>query len=142
MRRWLVHLRRTVVNSLSNDVLMLARAGAYSAILCIFPIVLLTAAIIATSPAAEVVREELRAMLYQMFPPDVPPLVLAYFQGQHRSFRLLLSAATVFLVASNSVMTTLMEAMRRAYKIPEGAWSVSRQILIAFVLTFLSFFPD
>jgi membrane protein len=141
MRRWLVHLRRTVVNSLSNDVLMLARAGAYSAILCIFPIVLLTAAIIATSPAAEVVREELRAMLYQMFPPDVPPLVLAYFQGQHRSFRLLLSAATVFLVASNSVMTTLMEAMRRAYKIPEGAWSVPRQILIAVVLTFLSFLP-
>jgi membrane protein len=141
MLRWLVHLRRTVVNSLSNDVLMLARAGAYSAILCVFPIVLLTAAVLATSPAAEVVRAELRAMLYQMFPPDIPPLVLAYFQGQHRSFRLVLSAATVFLLASNSVMTTLMEAMRRAYKIPAGAWSMSRQILIAFVLTFLSFFP-
>jgi membrane protein len=141
MRRWLVHLRRTIVNSLSNDVLMLARAGAYSAIICVFPIVLLTAAVVASSPAAEVVRAELRAMLYQMFPPDVPPLVLAYFQGQHRSLGLVLSAATVFVLASNSVMTTLMEAMRRAYKIPEGAWSMSRQILIAFVLTFLSFFP-
>jgi membrane protein len=141
MLRWLVHLRRTVVNSLSNDVLMLARAGAYSAILCVFPIVLLAAAVLATSPAAEVVRAELRTMLYQMFPPDVPPLVLAYFQGQHRSFRLVLSSATVFLLASNSVMTTLMEAMRRAYRIPAGAWSMSRQILIAFVLTFLSFFP-
>ncbi|MHB1673057.1 MAG: YihY/virulence factor BrkB family protein [Acidobacteriaceae bacterium] len=141
MLRWLVHLRRTIVNSLSNDVLMLARAGAYSAILCVFPIVLLTAAVLATSPAAEVVRAELRAMLYQMFPSDVPPLVLAYFQGQHRSLRLVLSAATVFLLASNSVMTTLMEAMRRAYKIPVGAWSMSRQILIALVLTFLSFFP-
>ncbi len=120
---------------------MLARAGAYSAILCVFPIVLLAAAVLATSPAAEVVRAELRTMLYQMFPPDVPPLVLAYFQGQHRSFRLVLSSATVFLLASNSVMTTLMEAMRRAYRIPAGAWSMSRQILIAFVLTFLSFFP-
>ena len=127
-------------HSLNNDVLMLARAGAYSAILCIFPIVLVTAAILAVSPAAEVVRAELRAMLYQMFPPDIPPLVLAYFQGQHRSLRLLLSAATVFLLAANSVMTTLMEAMRRAYKIPEGAWSVPRQILIAFVLTFLIIF--
>ena len=141
MRRWLVHLRRTLVNSVNNDVLMLARAGAYSAILCIFPIVLVTAAILAVSPAAEVVRTELRAMLYQMFPPDIPPLVLAYFQGQHRSLRLVLSAATVFLLAANSVMTTLMESMRRAYKIPAGAWSVSRQVLIAFVLTFLSFFP-
>ncbi len=141
MRRWLVHIRRTISNSLSHDVLMLARAGAYSAIICIFPIVLVTAAMLASSPAAEVVRAELRSMLYQMFPPDVPPLVLGYFQGQHRSLRLVLTAAIVFLLAANSVMTTLMEAMRRAYKIPEGSWSVSRQILVAFVLTFLSFFP-
>lgn len=141
MRRWLVHIRRTLINSVNNDVLMLARAGAYSAILCVFPIVLVTAAMLAASPAAEVVRAELRSMLYQMFPPDIPPLVLAYFQVQHRSLRLVLSSATVFLLASNSVLTTLMEAMRRAYKIPQNAWSISRQILIALVLTFLSFFP-
>jgi membrane protein len=141
MRRWLVHLRRTVINSLRNDVLMLARAGAYSAILCVFPIVLVAAAVLASSSAAEVVRAELHAMLYQMFPPDIPPLVLGYFQGQHRSLRLVLSAATVFVLAANSVMTTLMEAMRRAYLLPEGGWSIGRQILIAFVLTFLSFFP-
>ncbi len=120
---------------------MLARAGAYSAILCVFPIVLIVAAVLASSPAADMVRAELHAMLYQMFPPDVPPLVLAYFQGQHRSVRLILSAATVFLLASNSVMTTLMEAMRRAYKLPEGGWSTGRQIWVAFILTFLSFFP-
>ncbi len=120
---------------------MLARAGAYSAIISIFPIVLVTAAIVASSPAAIVVRAELRSILYQMFPPDVPPLVLGYFQGQHRSLRLVLIAAMVFVLASNSVMTTLMEAMRRAYKIPAGAWSMPRQILVAFALTFLSFLP-
>ena len=141
MRRWFVHIRRTIINSVNNDVLMLARAGAYSAILCVFPIVLVTAAMLAASPAAEVVRAELRSMLYQMFPPDIPPLVLSYFQVQHRSLRLVLSAATVFLLASNSVMTTLMESMRRAYKIPQGSWSILRQIVIALVLTFLSFFP-
>src|SRR6185437_13618498 len=139
MRRWLVHLRRTVASSARNDVLMLARAGAYSAILCVFPIVLVVAAILASSSAAEVVRAELRSMLYQMFPPDIPPLLLAYFQGQHRSMRLVLSAATVFLLAANSVITTLMEAMRRAYRLPEGGWSVGRQVTIAFILTFLSF---
>lgn len=136
-----MHLRRTGMSSLRNDVLMMARAGAYSAILCVFPIVLVVAAILASSPAAEVVRAELRAMLYQMFPPDIPPLVLAYFQGPHRSLRLVLTAAIVFVAAANSVMTTLMEAMRRAYRLPEGGWSMQRQIGIAFVLTFLSFFP-
>lgn len=139
MQRWFVHLRKTVVNSLNNDVLMLARAGAYSAILCVFPVVLITATILAFSPAAEVVRMELRSLLYQMFPPDIPPMVLTYFQGQHRSVRLILSSLTVFLLASNSVMTTLMEAMRRAYKLPADAWDIWRQILIALVLTFLSF---
>jgi membrane protein len=129
------------MNSVHNDVLMLARAGAYSAILCVFPIMLVTAAILATSSAAEVVRSELHAMLYQMFPPDIPPLVLAYFQVQHRSLRLVVTAAVVFVAAANSVMTTLMEAMRRAYRIPEGGWSMQRQVWIAFVLTFLSFFP-
>jgi membrane protein len=141
MQRWLGHLRRTLIHSINHDVLMLARAGAYSAILCVFPIVLVTATILAFSPAAEMVRTELRGLLYQMFPPDVPPLVLAYFQGQHRSIRLVLSSATVFLLASNSVMTTLMEAMRRAYKLPPDSWDMSRQVMIAFVLTFLSFLP-
>ncbi len=141
MGRWLVHLRRTVSSSLRNDVLMLARAGAYSAMLCVFPIVLVTAAILASSSAAEMARAELHAMLYQMFPPDIPPLVLAYFHGPHRSLRLVFTSAIVFVGAANSVMTTLMESMRRAYRLPEGVWSVGRQVGIAFVLTFLSFFP-
>lgn len=141
MKRWLAHGRQTLINSMNHDVLMLARAGAYSAILCVFPVALIAATMVAFSPAAEAVRAELRVLLYQMFPPDVPPLVLAYFQGQHRSLRLILSSATVFVFASNSVMTTLMEAMRRAYKLPEDAWDVSRQMLIAFILTFLSFLP-
>ncbi len=141
MRRWLVHLRRTVIDSLNHDVLMLARAGAYSAILCVFPVVLITATVIAFSPAAEVARSELRILLYQMFPPDVPPLVLAYFQNQHRSVRLMFSSGTVFLLASNSVMMTLMEAMRRAYRLPADAWGFWRQTWVAFVLTFLSVFP-
>lgn len=142
MMRWLVHLRRTVWNALNNDVLLLARAGAYSAILCVFPIVLITATIVVFSPAAVFVRNELRVVLYQMFPSDVPPLVLGYFQDEHRrSLRLILSSTGVFLIAANSVMTTLMEAMRRAYRLPEDGWSIWRQTFIAFVLTFLSLLP-
>lgn len=141
MLRWLVYMRRTVTHSIRHDMLTLARAGAYSALICVFPIALVVAAILATSSAAVVVREELHSMLYQMFPPDIPPLVLGYFQTQHRSLRLVLSAAAVFVLAANSVMTTLMEFMRRAYQIPQHAWSVSRQIAIALILTFLSLLP-
>lgn len=141
MQRWLMHLQRAIRRGLRNDVLMLARAGAYSAIICIFPIVLVTTAVLATSSTALVLRSELHAMLYQMFPPDVPPLVLSYFHAHHRSLQLILSSAIVFVLGANSVMTTLMESLRRAYRLPEGGWSITRQIWIAFVLTFLSFVP-
>ena len=141
MRRLMVYFRRTAENCARNDVQMLARAAAYSAILCVFPISLIVAAVLASTPSAPFVKAELTGMLNQMFPPDVPPLVLSYFQQQHRSFRLILSSAVVILLASNSVMTTLMEAMRRAYRLPENGWSVGRQIFIAFILTFLSFVP-
>lgn len=137
----MVYFRRTAASCARNDVQMLARAAAYSAILCVFPISLIVAAVLASTPAAPFVKAELTGMLNQMFPPDVPPLVLSYFQQQHRSFRLILSSGVVILLASNSVMTTLMEAMRRAYRLPEGGWSVGRQIFIAFILTFLSFVP-
>ncbi len=141
MSRWIKLSQRTVLNSLNNDVLMLARAGAYSAMICVFPVVLITATILAFSPAAKVAESELRTLLYQMFPPDIPPMVLAYFQEQHRTVRLVFSSCTVLLLASNSVMTTLMEGMRRAYRLPVDAWSIWRQIWVAFVLTCLSFFP-
>jgi len=141
MQRWLTHLEKTVANSLRNDVLMLARAGAYSSIFCVFPVVLVTAALLASTPAAITVRAELHAMLYQMFPPNVPPLVLRYFERPHRSVRLIVIATVVFIAAANSLVTTLMEAIRRAYRIPEGSWSIAHKIGIAFVLTFLSFFP-
>lgn len=142
MRRWVAHIRRTISNSLNNDVLMLGRAGAYSALLCVIPLVLITATLVALSPEAEIVRAELRSLLYQMFPPDVPPLVLGYFQGQHhRSLHLIASSGLVFLLAANSVMTTLIEALRRAYRPPTAPRSFGRQVLIGFALTFISFFP-
>jgi membrane protein len=141
MRRWSQHLRRTLIRSVRNDVFTMARAGAYSAIICVFPVALVTAAGVANSPETAFVRDELRSMLYRMFPPDVPPLVLSYFHGPQRSLELVLTATAVFLAAANSVMTTLMESMRRAYGVPLGRWSGKRRVLIAFMLTFLSFLP-
>lgn len=130
------------MSCIRNDVLLYARAGAYSALICVVPIVLIVATMVAFAPGAEFVRGELRSMLYQMFPPDIPPLVLAYFQGEHhRSVQVVLSAIGVFILAANSVMMTLMKAMRRAYCIPDGQWSIPRQVMIAFILTFLSVVP-
>lgn len=140
--RWLAHLRRALFKSLADDIVMMSKAAAYSAILMLFPAILVGAALAANLPGAQFLRAELRELLYQMFPPDVPPVVMAYFQGTHgRSFHLLISASIVSVAAASSVMVTLMECSRRAYNLPVGLWSFWHQRAIAFLLVPLSLFP-
>lgn len=142
MLRWLVHLRRALWHSLSDDIVMLSKAAAYSAILTVFPAILVVATLMAIAPQAEFLRFELRHLLYRMFPPEVPPVLLTYFQGEHRrSIHLLLTASAVSLYAASDVMATLMECSRRAYKLPVGLWSSWRQRGTAFLLVPLSLFP-
>ena len=121
---------------------MLSKAAAYSGILTVFPAILVAATVVAITPEAEFLRTELRYMLYQMLPLDVAPVLLAYFQGQHtRSIHLLLTSSFITLWAATSVMGTLMECSRRAYKLPVGLWSFQRQRAIALLLVPLSLFP-
>lgn len=142
MLRLLKYLRQAFMNSLSDDIVMLSKAAAYSGILTVFPAILVTATAVAIAPEAEFLRTELRYMLYQLLPLDVAPVLLDYFQGQHaRSMHLLVTSALLTLWAANSVMTTLMECCRRAYKLPHGAWGFWHQNFIAFLLVPLSLFP-
>ena len=139
---WLAHLRRALWNSLSDDIIMMSKAAAYSAIFTVFPAILVTATLVAIMPGAEFMRAEVRELLYQMFPPEVPPVLLAYFQGAHsRSMHLLVSASIVSVWAASSVMATLMECSRRAYKLPIGLWGFWHQRAIALLLVPLSLFP-
>ncbi len=121
---------------------MLSRAAAYSGILTVFPAILVTATLIAIMPGAEFFRTEIRQILYQMFPPQVPPVLLGYFQAEHRaSLHVLFSSACVSLWAASSTMSTLMECSRRAYKLPANLWSFTHQRIVAFLLVPLSLFP-
>ena len=81
MLRLLAHLRRTLWRSLTNDILVMSKAAAYSAILTVFPALLVLAALMAITPQAEFLRMETRHLLFRMFPPDVPPVLMTYFQG-------------------------------------------------------------
>ncbi|HUZ04539.1 MAG TPA: YihY/virulence factor BrkB family protein [Acidobacteriaceae bacterium] len=130
------------MNSVSDDIIMLSRAAAYSAILTIFPAIVVAATLVAISPQAEFMRTELSYLLYQIFPPDVPPMLLAFFQGGHtRSVHLFVTASLITLWAANSVMITLMECSRRAYKLPAGLRGFWQERGIAFLLVVLSLFP-
>ena len=142
MLRLLDYLRRALLNSISDDIVMLSKAAAYSAILTVFPAILVTATLVAIMPEAQFMRLQLRELLFQMFPPEVPPVLMGYFQEEHRrSIHVLFSSALVSLWAASSMMGTLMECSRRAYKLPEKMWGFWHQGVVAFLLVPLSLFP-
>ncbi len=135
MLRLLAHLRKATVKSLDHDVLGTAKAAAYSAILCVFPALLVLTAVIAVAPGSNSVRGEVRGALDEILPTDTMNLVQAYLQYQHqRSIQVLISAVIISTFAAMGVMLSLMEGFLRAYELDRKAWKFWHQRLLAILL--------
>ena len=105
--------------SLSHDVFGTAKAAAYSAILCLFPTILVLTTLLALTPESDTLRGEMRAAFAEVLPSDTMNLLHAYFTNQKvRSEQVVFSAIVVSLVAAMGMMLSLMEGFRRAYELP------------------------
>lgn len=120
---WMSTLRRTAMAAMDHDALTVAQAAAYSAIIALFPALVLTAALVALMPEAVPLRSQLAMFFDRILPSNVSPIVDSYFSAVHKSPRTagaLVSAAVVSLTGAVSVMSTLMEGFRRAHRLPLG----------------------
>jgi len=135
--RWpLEKFRLALGTSLSHDVFGTAKAAAYSAILCLFPTILVLTTLLALTPESDSVRGEMRAAFAEVLPNDTMTLLHDYFTNQKaRSEQVLSSAILVSLVAAMGMMLSLMEGFRRAYDLPRREWSfwVERGIALAMI---------
>jgi membrane protein len=135
--RWpLEKFRLALVTSLSHDVFGTAKAAAYSAILCLFPTILVLTTLLALTPESDSVRGEMRAAFAEVLPNDTMTLLHDYFTNQKaRSEQVLTSAVLVSLVAAMGMMLSLMEGFRRAYDLPRREWSfwVERGVALAMI---------
>jgi membrane protein len=135
--RWpLEKFRLALGTSLSHDVFGTAKAAAYSAILCLFPTILVLTTLLALTPESDSVRGEMRAAFAEVLPNDTMSLLHDYFTNQKaRSEQVLSSAILVSLVAAMGMMLSLMEGFRRAYDLPRREWSfwVERGIALAMI---------
>ena len=139
MLRLFVHLRKALVNSLDHDVLGTAKAAAYSAILCVFPALLVLTALIALTPDSNSLRGEVRAALDEVLPADTMNLAQAYLQYQHqRSVQVLFSAVIISTIAAMGVMLSLMEGFLRAYELAVIRFT----LLLAANVTAERYIPD
>jgi membrane protein len=124
MSQSLVHvqtLRRATLAAFEHDALTVGQATAYSAMVALFPALIVAAAVVGLLPDSLPLRVQLAIFFDRVLPSNVSPLLDTYFTAAHRNAhtaRALLGALIVSITGASSVMVTLMEGFRRAYDLP------------------------
>ncbi len=148
MRRALrlpVLLKRAVVRSLAHDSLNVAQSAAYSAMVALFPALVVMGAAVALLPDVAPLKIEVSEFFDRVLPATVFPLFTGYFVSAPGStphtLRALVAAAVVSISGASSVIATLMEGLRRAAHLPENCWTFWQRRLRALALVPLSLLP-
>jgi membrane protein len=135
MARAFEKFRLALLASFSHDVFGTAKGAAYSAILCLFPAILVLTTLLALTPESDTLRGEMRAAFAEVLPADTMTLLHAYFTTQKvRSEQVIASAILVSLLAAMGMMHSFMEGFRRAYELPRHEWNFWVEHLIALAL--------
>ena len=139
-----VLLRRAVFAAVDHDFLTVAQAVAYSAIVALFPSLIVSAAFIALLPNATPLRLQMSLFFDRVLPSNVTPLLGAYFTGAGKSPQTataLLGSLVVSVSGGSNVMSTLMEGFRRAHELPIEPGSFWKRRGRALALVPLSLVP-
>jgi membrane protein len=135
MLRLLEHLQRAIWAAFRHSVFSMAKAAAYSAMLSIFPALVVITTLFAVMPSGDNIRGVLRGALQQVLPPDTMLLVQNYFINYHtRSIRIVWGCAFVSVFAAMGVLLTFMDGFRRAYRLPRGVWGFWQERFAAALL--------
>jgi membrane protein len=135
MRRVLRNIRKTLWRAFEHDVFNTAKAAAYSGMLCFFPAVLVTTALLALVPEGSSLAGEMRYSLETVLPPGTLDL-LQTSTNDHpmQSTQVILSALLFSVFAGLGVMLSLMEGFRRAYEKRREDWGFWQKQLRALML--------
>jgi membrane protein len=138
---------RAFLNALDHDFFNLAQAAAYSAIVALFPVLIVAAAIIAFLPHTAPIRAQLREFFTPVLPPDVTPLLQSYFDTSpphdatsSRRYPFIF-AVLISVYEASSVISTYMEGIRRSHGLPPSCWTFWSRRGRAFALVPLSLVP-
>lgn len=114
-------LRRTFFSAIEHDAFTVAQATAYSAMVALFPALVVIAALVALLPPWLPLKVQMAEFFQRVLPENVSPLVDWYFATTHHTSQTagaLLSSGVVSLMGAANVMATLMEGFRRAHDLP------------------------
>jgi membrane protein len=137
----LKNVRLALWRAFVHDAFGVAKGAAYSAILTMFPALMVAGAIIATFENSAEYMREISGAAYQILPPGPSALVRAFFEtAQGKSVRVLVAASLITLWTASGVMISWMEGFRNAYQFPK-VWGVVKERFIAFGLVIMAGIP-
>jgi membrane protein len=137
-------LRHALTSSFDHDILTVGQATAYSAMVALFPALIVAAAVVGLLPDALPFRFQMATFFDRVLPPNVSPLLDSYFATSHhnpQTAHALLGSLVVSITGAASVMATLMEGFRRAHSLPLGKHSFWPRRARALALVPLSLIP-
>jgi len=140
-RRVVRNVRLSLWRAFQHDAFGIAKGAAYSAILTLFPVLMIVASVLVTAHNGSQYVSEITAAAYRALPPGMGPVVEAYFKSaKERPVRLLVTASLITLWTASGVMMSWMEGFRSAYQLPK-TWGLVKERLIAFGLTIMAGIP-
>jgi len=135
------HLRLAFWRAFEHDAFSTAKAAAFSAILTLFPAVLVVVSVLSTSNTTESFLREVYRSLGRILPEGTASAVLQYFSATKPAKVKFLATTSVFtLWTASGVMISWMEGFRRAYQMPK-TWGLVKERLIALLLVVLAGLP-
>lgn len=141
MSRFFRHFRIAMLRAFQHDAFQVAKAAAFSAILTLFPAILVLASLLSISHLTEPVVRELSHALGRILPEGTRSAVLAYFTGSKPvSVKFLLTLIVITLWTGSGVMISWMQGFRAAYQMPK-IWGLVKERMIAFLLVILAGVP-
>jgi membrane protein len=141
MLRFLRLLRRAFWRAFEHDAFALAKGAAYSAILTLFPTILVVASTLASSRSTQNILREFSYALARILPSGTGGPVRSLVEGKHHhTVGTLIATALVTLWTASGIMISWMEGFRHAYRLPK-IWGLVEERLRAFWLVFLTFIP-
>ena len=141
MWRFFRHFRLALWRAFQHDAFAVAKAAAFSAIITLFPAILMLASILSISRSTEMLFFEVSHALGRILPAGTHSAVVQYFTGNKRiTFKFLLTLIVITLWTGSGVMISWMEGFRNAYQMPK-IWGLVKERLIAFLLVILAGVP-
>ena len=141
MKELFDHFRLALWRAFQHDAFAVAKGAAYSAILTLFPGVLVLASTLTLSHTTAAFVREISYAVGKILPAGTASAVQQYFEGTRPvPVKLLVSTAILTLWTASGVMISWMEGFRNAYQLPK-VWGLYKERVVAFSLVIMAGVP-